>query len=108
MNNGTKVRTALRIAMSLYTAFMLWSSAVQDLGSDILTKVWIVLTIAAGWLVDYLTTYYNNDYTETAARHTAEMRQHKRELKEGYLGERFFTDEPEDEFDLEEEGEVDE
>jgi hypothetical protein len=91
MNNGTKVRTALRIAVSLYTGFMIWQAAIASMGYKKLTIVWAFLTIAAGWAVDALTTYYNNDYTETAAKHTANMRQEKRELKEGYIGDRFFT-----------------
>lgn len=81
--------------MSLYTAFMLWSSSVQDLGSDILTKVWIVLTIAAGWTVDYLTTYYNNDYTEEACIGTGLTRQLKAEGKDGYGGDIFFSEDEE-------------
>ena len=103
MNNGTKVRTALRIAVSLYTGFMIWQAAIASMGYKKLTIVWAFLTIAAGWTVDALTTYYNNDYTEVAAKHTADMRQHKAELQDGYIGDRFFTDDEEEETEDEQE-----
>ncbi len=97
MNTGTKIRTALRIAVSLNTAVYAVTAAVGQLGWGWLTVAWAVLTIISDFAVAFLTTYFNNDYTEVAARHTAEMRQEKRELKEGYIGDRFFTEEVKDE-----------
>lgn len=91
MNTGTKLRTALRVAVSLNTAVYTVTAAVGQLGWGWLTVAWAVLTIISDFAVAYLTTYYNNDYTEVAAKHTANMRQEKRELEEGYVGDRFFT-----------------
>ena len=93
MNTGTKIRTALRIAVSLNTAVYAVTAAVGQLGWGWLTVAWAVLTIISDFAVAFLTTYFNNDYTEVAAKHTADMRQHKAELEEGYIGDRFFTDE---------------
>lgn len=77
MNKGTKIRTALRVAMSLYTAFMVWQATVASMGYKWLTILWAFLTIAAGWSVDALTTYFNQDYTvegETGTKLTREMK----------------------------------
>lgn len=93
MNVGTKIRTALRVAVSLNTAVYTVTAAVGQLGWGWLTVAWAVLTIISDFAVAFLTTYYNNDYTEVAAKHTAEMRQEKAELKEGYIGDKFFTGE---------------
>ncbi len=94
MNTGTKVRTALRVAVSLNTAVYTVTAAVGQLGWGWLTVAWAVLTIISDFAVAFFTTYYNNDYTEVAAQHTAEMRQHKAELEEDYIGDRFFTENP--------------
>jgi len=97
LNVGTKIRTALRVAVSLNTAVYAVTAAVGQLGWGWLTVAWAVLTIISDFAVAFLTTYYNNDYTEVAAKHTAEMRQEKAELKDGYIGDRFFTEAPEEE-----------
>ena len=94
MNTGTKIRTALRIAVSLNTAVYAVTAAVGQLGWGWLTVAWAVLTIISDFAVAFLTTYFNNDYTEVAAQHTAEMRQHKAELEDDYIGDRFFTENP--------------
>lgn len=99
MNTGTKIRTALRIAVSLNTAVYTVTAAVGQLGWGWLTVAWSVLTIISDFAVAFITTYYNNDYTEVAAQHTAEMRQHKAELEDGYVGDRFFTEEVPDEYE---------
>jgi hypothetical protein len=103
MNVGTKIRTALRVAVSLNTAVYAVTAAIGQLGWGWLTVAWAVLTIISDFAVAFLTTYYNNDYTEIAARHTAEMRQEKAELKDGYIGDRFFTEAPEEEVEDEHE-----
>lgn len=94
MNTGTKIRTALRVAVSLNTAVYTVTAAVGQLGWGWLTVAWAVLTIISDFAVAFITTYFNNDYTEVAAQHTAEMRQHKAELEEDYIGDRFFTENP--------------
>lgn len=99
MNTGTKVRTALRVAVSLNTAVYAVTAAVGQLGFGWLTIAWAVLTIISDFAVAFLTTFFNNDYTKVAAQHTAEMRQHKAELKEDYVGDRFFTEEVPDEYE---------
>lgn len=93
MNRGTKIRTALRVAVSLNTAVYAVTAAVGQLGFGWLTVAWAILTIISDFAVAFLTTYFNNDYTKVAAQHTAEMRQHKAEMKTDYVGDRFFTEE---------------
>lgn len=74
MNLGTKIRTALRVAVSINTAVYAVSAAVTGLGFGKLTFLWTVLTIASDFVVSAITTYYNNDYTEEAHEATIEMR----------------------------------
>ena len=54
-------------------------------------------------VVDALTTYYNNDYTEEACIGTGITRQLKAENSEDYIGDKFFTD-----IDIDESGDDDE
>lgn len=103
MNTGTKFRTVLAIAIAFYTAVL--KTDVADFGNDTVNLIYQIVMKLATFVVIFLITYYNNDYTEVAAKHTADMRQEKRELKEGYIGDRFFTDEIPDEY---EEGDEDE
>lgn len=98
MNFGTKVRTIARIIASLNTATYAVSAAVAGLGFGWLTIAWTILTIALDFAVAFFTTYYNNDYTEIACRHTGEMRAEKEEL-EGINGEYFYGDFLTDEID---------
>ena len=110
MNKGTKIRTALRIVVSIYTAFCAWQVSIAELSKQLqapwLIAVCAIIIVASGIAVDALTTYYNNDYTEVAARHTGEMRQEKLEQKENYVGDFFYTNEDEVESDDELEVEV--
>ena len=50
------------------------------------------IVVILGLIVDALTTYYNNDYTEEACVGTGITRQLKAEKEEGYIGDIFFTD----------------
>lgn len=97
MNTGTKFRTVLAIAIAFYTAVL--KTDVADFGNDIVNLIYQIVMKLATFVVIFLITYYNNDYTEVAAKHTADMRQEKRELEEGYIGDRFFTDEVPDEYE---------
>lgn len=111
MSFGTKLRTALRIAVSTQTAVALVSAAVMDTGIKPLMVMWIGFAIACDFAVGWLTTWFNNDYTEIAAEHTGAMRLEKAESNmEGIVGENFLNviDEIDpDEEDFEEpEGEV--
>ena len=96
MNNGTKLRTLLRIIVSANTAVYAVSAAVNGLNFGIVTLIWTVLTIAS------VTTYYNNDYNETSAKYTGMMRLEKQQLGGKIDGENFY-DEIEDGGESEEE-----
>lgn len=82
MNKGTKLRTVARIIASLNTAVYAVSAAVTGLGFGKLTLLWTILTIAVDFAVAFVTTYYNNDYTEEAAMGTGLTRQLKTEYEE--------------------------
>ena len=92
MDKGTKIRTALRIAVSLNTAIYAVSAAVGALGFGWLTIVWTILTIISDFAVSALTTYYNNNYTEEACIGTGITRQLKAERNNNYAGEYFYSE----------------
>ena len=103
MNKGTKIRTALRIIVSIYSAFCVHQVAISQLG-DMLGIPWLavvcaIIVVLLGLVVDALTTYYNNDYTEEDCIGTGITRQLKAENSEGYIGDKFFT-----EIDIDESG----
>lgn len=107
MNKGTKIRTALRIIVSIYSAFCVHQVAISQLG-DMLGVPWLavvcaIIVVLLGLVVDALTTYYNNDYTEEACIGTGITRQLKAENSEDYIGDKFFTD-----IDIDESGDDDE
>jgi len=102
MNNGTKLRTLLRIVVSANTAVYAVSAAVNGLNFGIVTLIWTVLTIASDFAVSFVTTYYNNDYNETSAKYTGMMRLEKQQLAGNVDGENFY-DEIEDGGEMEEE-----
>ena len=96
MNKGTKVRTALRIAFSVYTAFCMWQVSISELSKQ-LNAPWLIaacaiIIVVSGLIVDGLTTYFNNDYTEEACIGTGVTRQLKAEKKDDYVGDLFFAD----------------
>ena len=109
MNTGTKIRTALRIAVSLNTAIYAVSAAVGALGFGWLTMAWTIFTILSDFAVSALTTYFNQDYTQEACIGTGITRQLKAEHKKDYNGDFFFDENADiDEVLIEEEGENDE
>ena len=91
MNFGTKIRTIARVVASLNTAVYAVNASIVGLGFGWLTLAWTILTIALDFVVAFFTTYYNNDYTPEACRHTGEMRAEKAE-HEGINGEYFYMD----------------
>ena len=101
MDKGTKIRTALRIAVSLNTAIYAVSAAVGGLGFGWLTVAWAILTIISDLVVSALTTYYNNNYTEEACIGTGVTRQLKAEKNADYAGEYFYSEEPSNSVDEE-------
>ena len=106
MNTGTKLRTVLAVAIAFYTAVL--KTDVADFGNDTVNLIYQIVMKLATFVVIFLITYYNNDYTEVAAKHTADMRQEKRELDPNYIGDRFFTDDIPKEYEETEEGDEDE
>lgn len=109
MNKGTKVRTALRIVFSIYTAFCAWQVSIGELSKQ-LNAPWLialcaVVIVFSGLIVDVLTTYYNNDYTEEACIGTGVTRQLKAEKGEDYNGDFFFSENSDEEMLAEEEEE---
>lgn len=96
MNTGTKLRTIARIVASLNTAVYAVSASVAGLGFGKLTLLWTILTIIVDFGVAFVTTYYNNDYTEEACIGTGTTRQLKAEKKPDYVGEVFIDEEVKD------------
>lgn len=96
MSKGTKIRTALRIAVSLDTAAFTAAAAIGELGIGWLTFSWAIFVVVTDFAVSALTTYCNQDYTPEAAEGTGLTRL----LKSKSDGEDFF--------DAVEEGDLDE
>lgn len=94
MNFGTKLRTVLRIATSLQTALCMTTAVITDFNNKSLILVWAIFSIACDFVIAFITTYYNNDYTEIACETTGELRARKAEQK-GIQGEYFYSDEEE-------------
>lgn len=92
MNTGTKVRTALRIAVSLDTAAFAVSAAIGALNIGWLTFAWGIFVIATEFAVSALTTYCNQDYTEEACEGTGLTRLLKAQKNEKAFGENFFDE----------------
>lgn len=89
MNRGTKIRTALAIAVSIHTALI--ATDVTGFQNATVDTIYKVASLIANFIVVALVTYYNNDYSEEACIGTGVTRQLKAELKEEYNGERFYT-----------------
>lgn len=114
MNKGTKIRTALAIAISLYVAF--YKVDVTEFGNDIVTLIYQIAAKIVTFVVIFLVTYYNQDFSEEACKGTGLTRYLKEMKKQGYIGDVIINtpeivddDDIEDENDhIEEEGEDDE
>lgn len=91
MNKGTKIRTALRIAVSLNTAAFAVTAAVGALEINWLNAAWAIFLIITDFAVSALTTYYNNDYTAEACEGTGYARLLKASKGE-VIGENFFDE----------------
>lgn len=96
MNTGTKVRTALRIAVSLDTAAFAVTAAIGTLEIGWLTFAWGIFVIVTDFAVSALTTYCNQDYTEEACEGTGYTRLLKAQKKNPEAGENFFDEVSED------------
>ena len=111
MNEETRRQTIIAFITAILdflTAFHIIEFTDDQLQA--IYKVLLCIITAIVW--GYCSHYRNNDFTEVAAEHTAEMRQHKAELEDDYVGERFFTEKPveliDDELPDEEVGDEDE
>lgn len=101
MNGGTIIRTILVVATCFNTALM--ATDVAQFGNEKINLAYRVLSVIANFVIVFCATWFNNDYTEVAAEHTADMRQHKAELEDDYIGDRFFTAAEEEETEDEQE-----
>ena len=99
MNTGTKLRTILIIATCLNTALM--ATDVTGFHNAVLDTIYTWASIILNFIIVALGTYFNNDYTQIASKHTGEMRLEK-EQNAGIIHGEDFTDEPEE--DEEEDG----
>lgn len=79
MNKGTRIRTVLGVAIALYVA--LYKTDVTDFGNDTVNLIYQILMKAVTFVVIFIVTYYNNDYTEIADKYTQKMRQEKAEIE---------------------------
>lgn len=72
MNTGTKLRTILAIATSLNTALM--ATDLTGFQNPVVDTVYKIASIVLNFVIVAIVTYYNNDYTKTAAEYTQDMR----------------------------------
>lgn len=94
MNNGTKVRTILAIATSLNTALL--ATDITGFNNSTLDIIYKVVSIILNFVIVALCTYYNNDFTEVACKHTGAMRLEKEQMKGIITGENFYDEVGED------------
>lgn len=84
MNKGTKIRTILRVIVSLQNTAVVLTASVQAFASEYhigwLTFAWAIFALVCNFIVDTVTTYYNQDYTPEGETGTLTTRQMK-ELK---------------------------
>ena len=94
MNFGTILRTVLVIASCFNTALM--ATDVAQFHNPKLDLAYKILSVIANFIIVFCATYFNNDYTEEACQGTGMTRQLKAEKKEGYIGDKFYTDSEEE------------
>ena len=96
MNNGTKLRTILRIAASLQNMAVILTASIQAFASEYLigwvTLAWAIFTLICDIVVDALTTYFNQDFTVEGATGTKVTRDMKELAGTGWIA----AEEPED------------
>lgn len=96
MNFGTRLRTILAVATCLNTALL--ATDITGFNSPILDTIYKVVSIILNFVIVAIATYFNNDFTEIACKHTGAMRMEKEYAKNGTDGEDFYDDvEEEDE-----------
>ena len=87
MNTGTKIRTILAVATCLNTALM--ATDLTGFSNATIDAVYKIVSIVLNFIIMALTTYYNNDFTETACKYTGMMRLEKEQDKGIITGEDF-------------------
>lgn len=93
---GTTLRTILTVATCLNTAMM--ATDITSFGNEKVNAAYKIISIVLNFIIVAISTYYNNDYSDTAATYTGMMRQAKAQKKSGYIGEDFTSpEEPEPE-----------
>ena len=93
MNIGTRLR-GIALILALVLTGLAFFDIIMVYSAKIVIFIFLVLAAAVGY-------YYNEDFSEASCRGTGVTRQIKRELKQDYIGERFYTEsvndkEPED------------
>lgn len=83
MNRGTRIRGIALILALVLTGLALFD-IVMVFSAKIIIYIFLVLAAAVGY-------YWNEDFTEASCHGTGVTRQIKEELKDDYIGERFYT-----------------
>ena len=83
MNSGTRIRGIALILALVLTGLALFD-IVMVFSAKIVIYIFLVLAAAVGY-------YWNEDFTEASCHGTGVTRQIKEELKDDYIGERFYT-----------------
>ena len=91
MNTGTIIRTILAIATCLNTALM--ATDLAQFHNEKLDLAYRIVSVILNFIIVACVTWFNNDYTEEACIGTGITRQLKEEMKDGYIGDRFFDEE---------------
>lgn len=95
MDIHTRRRTVEAVVLYIFTAAATFNLPIlNDAQQDVVVKV--VICAVEAFILFYEAHYKNNDHTTIAAEHTGEMRQEKAEQSDTYVGERFYTEEPEE------------
>ena len=83
MNRGTRIRGIALILALVLTGLALFDIVIV-FSVKIVIYIFLVLAAAVGY-------YWNEDFTEASCHGTGITRQIKEELKDDYIGERFYT-----------------
>ena len=79
MNFGTKLRTVLAVLTTLNTVLAV--TDVTQFGDAKLTMYYKITSVIINAIVVGINTWYNNDFTPTAAEYTGAMRAEKAKLR---------------------------
>ena len=94
MNTGTRIRTILAVATSLNAALL--ATDLTGFNNETLDTVYTAVSLILNFIIVAAATYFNNDYTETAAQYTGLMRLMKKQEK-GIIDGEDITEEYEEE-----------